>query len=45
MADWTTLVFLNAKNDLEPYSFKNFEQMAGVGSQAWSAGAPLHIGR
>jgi hypothetical protein len=31
-ADWNVLVFLNAKNDLEPYSFLNFEQMAKVGS-------------
>src|SRR4029453_13218190 len=31
-ADWNVLVFLNAKNDLEPFSFLNFEQMAKVGS-------------
>jgi hypothetical protein len=31
-ADWNVLVFLNAKNDLEPYSFLNFEQMAKAGS-------------
>lgn len=32
MAEWTIMVFLNAKNNLEPFSFKNFEQMARVGS-------------
>ena len=26
------MVFLNAKNNLEPFSFKNFEQMAKIGS-------------
>jgi Clostripain family len=31
-AEWNILVFLNAKNNLEPFSFKNFEQMAKVGS-------------
>ena len=31
-ADWNVLVFLNAKNDLEPFSFLNFDQMAKVGS-------------
>src|SRR5215510_11618013 len=31
-AAWNVLVFLNAKNDLEPFSFLNFEQMAKVGS-------------
>lgn len=31
-ADWTILVYLNAKNNLEPFSFLNFEQMAKVGS-------------
>lgn len=31
-ADWTVLVFLNAKNNLEPFAFPNFEQMANVGS-------------
>src|SRR5262249_18740572 len=31
-ADWTIMVFLNAKNNLEPFSFSNFEQMASVGS-------------
>ncbi len=31
-AEWNVLVFLNAKNNLEPFSFKNFEQMAQVGS-------------
>lgn len=31
-AEWTIMVFLNAKNDLEPFSFLNFEQMAKVGS-------------
>jgi hypothetical protein len=33
-AQWTILVFLNAKNDLEPFAFPNFEQMAAVGSGA-----------
>lgn len=31
-AEWSIMVFLNAKNDLEPFSFPNFEQMASVGS-------------
>jgi len=31
-AEWTILVFLNAKNDLEEYAFPNFEQMASIGS-------------
>jgi hypothetical protein len=31
-AEWTIMVFLNAKNNLEPFSFPNFEQMASVGS-------------
>lgn len=32
MAEWNILVFLNAKNNLEPFAFKNFDQMAKVGS-------------
>ena len=31
-ADWTIMVFLNAKNNLEPFSFGNWEQMANIGS-------------
>ena len=31
-AEWTVLVFLNAKNNLEPFAFPNFEQMASIGS-------------
>ena len=31
-AEWTVLVFLNAKNDLERFAFPNFEQMAAIGS-------------
>jgi hypothetical protein len=31
-AEWTIMVFLNAKNNLEEYSFPNFKQMARVGS-------------
>ncbi len=31
-AEWTVMVFLNAKNNLEEFSFLNFEQMAKVGS-------------
>ncbi len=31
-AEWTVMVFLNAKNNLEPFSFPNFDQMASVGS-------------
>jgi len=31
-AEWNILVFLNAKNNLESFSFLNFEQMAKVGS-------------
>jgi len=33
-AEWTILVFLNAKNNLEPFAFPNFLQMASVGSTA-----------
>lgn len=32
MAEWTILVFLNAKNDLESFAFPNFQQMAAIGS-------------
>ncbi len=31
-AAWNVLVFLNAKNNLERFSFENFHQMAAVGS-------------
>lgn len=31
-AAWNVLVFLNAKNNLEKYSFPNFKQMASIGS-------------
>ena len=31
-AEWTILVFLNAKNNLEPFAFPNFQQMAAIGS-------------
>ncbi|MBL8744054.1 MAG: hypothetical protein JNK04_23265, partial [Myxococcales bacterium] len=31
-AEWTVLVFLNAKNNLEEFAFPNFEQMASIGS-------------
>lgn len=31
-AEWTVLVFLNAKNNLEPFSFVNYKQMYQVGS-------------
>jgi len=31
-AAWNVLVFLNAKNDLEQYAFRNFDQMARIGS-------------
>jgi len=31
-ADWTLMVFMNGKNNLEPYAFKNFYQMERVGS-------------
>jgi hypothetical protein len=31
-AEWTILVFLNAKNDLERFAFPNFRQMASLGS-------------
>ena len=30
--DWTVMVYLNAKNSLEPYGLVNFKQMAQVGS-------------
>lgn len=33
-AAWNVLVFLNAKNNLEIFSFENFKQMAAVGSTA-----------
>lgn len=32
LAEWTVLVFLNAKNDLEPFAFPNLNQMASIGS-------------
>jgi hypothetical protein len=32
LAEWTILVFLNAKNNLEPFAFPNFQQMASIGS-------------
>jgi hypothetical protein len=32
LPSWTIMVYLNAKNDREPHSFKTFEQMAKVGS-------------
>ncbi len=32
VAEWTILVFLNAKNNLEPFAFPNFQQMARIGS-------------
>lgn len=31
-AEWTILMFLNAKNNLEPFAFPNFEQIASIGS-------------
>jgi hypothetical protein len=31
-SEWTILVFLNAKNSLEPFAFPNFQQMTSVGS-------------
>jgi len=31
-ADWTVLVYLNGKNNLEPFGLENFEDMAKVGS-------------
>lgn len=31
-AEWTVLVFLNAKNNLEPFAFLNFDQLASIGS-------------
>jgi hypothetical protein len=31
-AEWTIMVFLNAKNNLEPFAFPNFTQMASIGS-------------
>ncbi len=31
-AEWTVMVFLNAKNSLEPSSFTNFQQLAKLGS-------------
>jgi hypothetical protein len=29
-AEWTVLVFINAKNNLEPFAFSNFAQMAAI---------------
>lgn len=34
MSDWTVMVFMNAKNDLECFGLQNFEQMAEIGSTA-----------
>src|SRR5262245_36914387 len=31
-SEWTILLFLNAKNNLEPFAFPNFEQIASIGS-------------
>lgn len=31
-AEWTILVYLNAKNNLEPFAFPNLAQMASIGS-------------
>jgi hypothetical protein len=31
-AEWTVLIFLNAKNNLEPFAFSNFLQMSSIGS-------------
>lgn len=31
-AEWTVLVYLNGKNNLEPFGLENFEDMAKVGS-------------
>jgi Clostripain family len=31
-AEWTVMVYMNAKNNLEPAAFTNFDQMAAVGS-------------
>lgn len=32
MREWTIMVFLNAKNNLEQFAFPNFEQIASIGS-------------
>lgn len=32
--EWTVMVYMNAKNNLEPYALKNFHSMAEVGSTA-----------
>ena len=34
LPDWTIMVYLNAKNDLEPQSFMAFEQLAEIGGSA-----------
>src|SRR5262245_12773339 len=31
-AEWTVMVFLNGKNNLEPFAFRNYKQMYQVGS-------------
>jgi hypothetical protein len=31
-AEWTVMVYMNGKNNLEPYALKNFHDMAEVGS-------------
>lgn len=31
-AEWTVMVYMNAKNNLEPFSFRNFNQMNRIGS-------------
>ncbi len=33
-ADWAVLVYMNAKNNLAPYGYKNFKQMEKVGSSS-----------
>ncbi len=31
-AEWTVMIYMNAKNNLEPYALKNFHDIAEVGS-------------
>jgi len=32
--EWTVMVYMNAKNNLEPFALSNFHSMATVGSTA-----------
>jgi hypothetical protein len=42
--DWTVMVYMNAKNNLEPYALSNFHSMAVVGSSP-KVGVVAQLGR